>query len=156
VLESIQVDSGTIQLALIGVAPLWIVAVIGDVFWNRANIQASRNWLTLGFILLAATLPPLWSLCLYFCAWHSRRHTLKVLAGLPKQRAARQMMLLLTALSLALAAIAFYSLRPLVDSLTTAALSVFFVGLFALTVPHMVLIDYYLPRLSRRRDAQLA
>jgi beta-carotene 15,15'-dioxygenase len=154
VLEAMQVDSGNIQLVLIGVAPLWVVAVIGDVFWNRTNIGASRHWLTLAFILLAATLPPLWSLCLYFCAWHSRRHARQVLAKLSQQRAARQMMLLLTALSLGLAAVAFYLLQPLFESLTAAALSVFFAGLFALTVPHMVLIDYYLPRLSRLQAAQ--
>ena len=151
VLEAIQVEAGIIHIVLIGIAPLWVMAVIGDIYSNRTTIYVLRHWLTLFFILLAAILPPLWSLCLYFCGWHSRRHTLKVLAELPDQRSAWQMMLLLTLVSLGFAIVGVFWVQPVVESITAAALSVFFAGLFALTVPHMLLIDYYLPRLSRLR-----
>jgi hypothetical protein len=53
--------------------------------------------------------------------------------------------------SLGLAVISLYWVQPILESVTTAALSVFFAGLFALTVPHMLLIDYHLPRLFRPR-----
>ena len=54
-------------------------------------------------------------------------------------------MLAFTALTLSIAA-ALYLLFFQQVEIESAVLTVFFVGLFAVTVPHMILIDYYLPR----------
>jgi Brp/Blh family beta-carotene 15,15'-monooxygenase len=103
-----------------------------------------RKWLSAleyaGLLALAYVAPPLIYFTLYFCLLHSPRH----LSGLlryanPKQRPRLlRMALIYTVLTLILIAILYYFWSELpIDSLI---LRLVFIGLAAVTVPHMILI----------------
>ncbi len=94
-------------------------------------------------IAMAAWLSPLLYFAVYFCVIHSPRHLLRVVGLFPEQRGKGFTVSvgLLTLLSVlaALAAwgwLSFTGLQP-----DVAGLKVLFIGLAALTLPHMVLVD---------------
>ena len=115
-------------------------------FWHAGHGRVLAALELLLLPLLFAALPPLLGFAVYFCAWHAPRHLLewldesdwKVLAwsALPA-----------TAVTLAAMAGAAWWLSA-AATLPAAAVRVLFVGLSALTVPHM-LLDAMAPR--RRR-----
>lgn len=127
--------------------PVWGMACAALCFFAlKTRTYRSLAALAIGLTLIYS-LPPLWSLGLYFCVWHARRHTQWALAKLSNPGRAQKLKQNTTALTLLIALGAFY-VMPADISLTTAVIQLFFVGIFALTVPHMLLIDYYLPRHS--------
>lgn len=84
-------------------------------------------------------LPPLPAFALYFVGVHSARHFRKLFARILTGPRARQMFVLMSAVSIALfgmATVAFDA-TDFNDGLTKAI----FIGLAGLTVPHMLLID---------------
>lgn len=91
--------------------------------------------------------PPLLAFTIYFCGWHSARHTLETAEALMpgSLRAALANFALLaaplSAVTVVMAAGAWGLLRVSTPSLQTAPalLQVVFIGLAALTVPHMAL-----------------
>ena len=92
--------------------------------------------------LIFIALPPLIAFTLYFCAWHSLRQILLVSAGLDRKGPARALMAfgrqaLLPTGAVVLAGLCVWGAAGsgLGDRLS-AALTVVFVSLFALTVPH--------------------
>jgi Brp/Blh family beta-carotene 15,15'-monooxygenase len=100
-----------------------------------------------------AVLPPLLAFSTYFCLWHSPRHSLMVIAeaghtdlAAGVKRFVRDA-LLLTGLTIAGGAAAFYILQERFSS-AEATLQVVFVGLAALTLPHVLL-----PLMRRYRRA---
>jgi Brp/Blh family beta-carotene 15,15'-monooxygenase len=90
---------------------------------------------------LASILPPLISFALYFCLWHSRGHMLRLwrnLAPLERSRSLREAFSY-TVLAWIGLAIIFYLLKgTAADSLVQLT----FIGLAALTLPHMLLVDF--------------
>lgn len=95
-------------------------------------------------LLLIVVLPALWALCAYFCAWHARRHTHWVWSESSSVKQAWKHMLLFSGLAFGFAAAGYLTfLRD--TAMESAATIIFFVGLFAVTIPHMILIDFYLP-----------
>ena len=95
---------------------------------------------------------PLWSLSLYFCLWHARRHTRWVLACTKSPAEAKIWMLSIFSLTIIMGAAAYLLWLPTTAASTLTA-QIFFIGIFALTVPHMILIDYYLGNLLRDRQS---
>lgn len=91
-----------------------------------------------------AALPPLLAFAVYFCLWHSPRHSLLVIADADDRdltsgiRRFALGALPLTALTLAAGIIAWLLLRDAFGS-AAAVLQVVFIGLAALTVPHVIL-----------------
>ena len=90
---------------------------------------------------LAVTAPPLVSFTVYFCAMHSPRHILRTLNGMrgAAARSALATALWPTAAVLA-AAIGVASLASVIP-METRVMQLVFVGLAALTLPHMVLLE---------------
>jgi len=91
-----------------------------------------------------AALPPLLAFSVYFCLWHSPRHSLMVIAdaGYADFAAGMKRFVqgagLLTSLTIAGGAVAWFILqRPFSNA--DATLQVVFIGLAALTVPHVLL-----------------
>ena len=132
----------------------WIILALASVAERIFHGLLSSAVVALGFAALGVMSPPLWSLCLYFCAWHSRRHVISVLAELPNPTLGWISMILLTAATVLLALLAVIWL-PVSTVWSAAVTQIFFIGLFALTVPHMLLIDMYLPFARRvaKRDS---
>ncbi|MEM1203004.1 MAG: Brp/Blh family beta-carotene 15,15'-dioxygenase [Acidobacteriota bacterium] len=142
--------------AVIRVAGATALALAPAMLW--LCVHHFRRWLTYGraeggeVLLEISTLvglfwlaPPLISFLFYFCAWHSLRHTLETSEALipgKLKRALGHFALLaapLTAATLVLAISAWSILRATGMGAEPAILRVVFVGLAALTVPHMVL-----------------
>ena len=143
--SELNTDPATIKYALTLAFGGWLLACAALVYLAlRRRTHAAVAPLAIGLILIYC-LPPLWSLTAYFCAWHARRHTQQVLHTLPDAQGARALGRRITALTLLVSLTIGFMMVSSV-SLDTATIRLFFVGIFALTVPHMVLIDYYLPR----------
>jgi Brp/Blh family beta-carotene 15,15'-monooxygenase len=95
--------------------------------------------------LLAATVYPLISFALYFSLWHSPRH----LIALDIDKRALKPTLAATAATLLLAALIWRFVEPSMS----VATQVIFIGLAALTGPHLVVTELLKYRNSQRVDA---
>lgn len=127
-------------------APIYLLAlaalVIAAFSQRRFYVAAEVGTLVAVF----AALPPLLAFILYFCFWHAPRHSLRVMAA--RQCAgfrAASRSFVLAAMPLTLVTIAAASLTWAALLATghvppaTAALQIVFIGLAALTVPHVAL-----------------
>ena len=102
-------------------------------FWTALEMAAAG--------ILAIVAPPLVSFVVFFCGMHSARHILRTLnfSGRSSWRYVAGAALLPMAGVLAGSALAWVFLRD--TALDARVVQVVFVGLAALTVPHMVLIE---------------
>jgi Brp/Blh family beta-carotene 15,15'-monooxygenase len=107
------------------------------------------------FILLAmafAILPPLVSFALYFCIIHTGRHMSRiwhVLASTSSPRGLYRQAAGFTLISWLVGGAAFLWLET--GNLDAALLQVVFIGLAALTVPHMILVDGFFAKGQRHQ-----
>ena len=123
-----------------GMALPWCVGLGVTLVW-----QCRTNWLTtvevVSVSLLAVAAPPLLGFTVYFCVMHSARHAVRTRAfavelawGDLLKKAVAPMLV---------CAVAAAALWPTLSTMTfdAAVIRILFVGLAALTVPHMVLIE---------------
>lgn len=115
---------------------LWMMLVV--VRSSRRDGRFALEILALGLLALTAT--PLLGFAIYFCAMHSPRHILRTwqYAGVAPRRMALVALLPLLAV-LVLGLLGWYFLPP--ASADERTLKLLFVGLAALTLPHMVLVE---------------
>ena len=137
-------DTATVWLAI----DILTVGVIAAII--TCVVQASKNpkWaatvlelLLLGIIYAIA--PPLLGFAIYFCCIHSARHFRKIYATIKETVAGnniKNQAILFTVISWIGAGIAFWMFADFADPGPTI-LRITFIGLAALTVPHMILID---------------
>ena len=126
--------------ALGQMAAPWLAAtVLVCVLQARTSRRAAVELAALA--ALAVTAPPLWAFTAYFCAMHSPRHILRTLENLPGSAARNALALALWPTLAVLAVLALLGGllrdRPLQESV----MQLVFVGLAALTLPHMVLLE---------------
>jgi len=127
----------------------WLVSLFAYAIYSLYQARWRKSLLSLTLLIaLAYLLPPLVSFALYFCLWHSRSHLQRIWRNIPteqRQRSAREAVIYSL---LAYAAGAIYFLLQTnsgsasVSAVTPALLQLTFTGLAALTVPHMVLVDF--------------
>ena len=137
-------DTAAVWLAVDILTVGVIVAIITCVF------QASKNpkWATtvLELLLLGivyAIAPPLLGFAIYFCCVHSARHFRTIYATIKDTVSSgniKNQAILFTVVSWIAAGIAFWMFADFADPGPTI-LRITFIGLAALTVPHMILID---------------
>ncbi len=96
--------------------------------------------LGVGALLLA----PLWYFVLYFCAFHSPRHLLDEFRRLSERQRlyAGLTMLITTLAALTIAAVSGVHLSRFYESVNVMLYQLVFIGLAALTVPHMCLLEW--------------
>ena len=147
-------DTATVWLAI----DILTVGVIAAII--TCVVQASKNpkWaatvlelLLLGIIYAIA--PPLLGFAIYFCCIHSARHFRKIYATIRETVASdniKNQAILFTVISWIGAGIAFWMFADFADPGPTI-LRITFIGLAALTVPHMILIDGILNQKSSSR-----
>ena len=145
IFAQLRTDTELIKIGLSGILPLWALGFCALIYVALATRTVKSLAVPVLALALVPLLPPLWSLGLYFCFWHARRHTQQTVAQLSDKANARRLSYGITAITLGIALMVF-TIMPAEISLDTAIVRIFFVGIFALTVPHMILIDYYLPR----------
>ena len=108
-----------------------------------------------GLALVYYLLPPLVGFALYFCVVHSVRHVRHLWNDLRYNAYGHRRMLplavLFTGASWLAGAITLW-LMPTAETLDGAILRVVFIGLAALTVPHMMLVDGLFRRLPQNPD----
>ena len=137
-------DTATVWLAI----DILTVGVIAAII--TCVVQASKNpkWaatvlelLLLGIIYAIA--PPLLGFAIYFCCIHSARHFRKIYATIKETVAGnniKNQAIIFTIISWIAAGVAFWMFADFADPGPTI-LRITFIGLAALTVPHMILID---------------
>jgi Brp/Blh family beta-carotene 15,15'-monooxygenase len=105
---------------------------------TRAAMEQSVLWAS------ATVLPPLMYFAVYFCALHSIRHFTATMRAVPNgQRALGVAVVLSGVVTLvAVAATLLSPAGPVADP-TEQGIRVIFIGLAALTVPHMILVDRF-------------
>ena len=121
----------------------WALCLIITIFSYRQSRETEQSIVLFAGMSTAILAPPLWALCLYFCFWHARRHTSWVLSTFPPKSVALRFMFVFSLLPL-IGILSWFSFVPTELNLEGLPLQLFFIGIFALTVPHMLLIDYYL------------
>ena len=133
---------------------LWDIMMILLVFWIGGallhlyqTLRSKKQYLVgielIGLIALAWIATPLVTFAIYFCLFHSRRHFIfiwKQLQPISSKQVLINSALLLSAASWLIGAGLYWYLH-LEMSASNAALQTIFIGLAALTVPHMMLID---------------
>ena len=126
-------------LALLGGAALF--ALLGSVILSKqCRGQDAAEQLVL--FTAAFFLPPLVYFMVYFCALHSIRHFSLAMAKIAHIRRSLITAISLSALVIAAAALAAIQLQTVhYLAVDEAVFNVVFIGLAALTVPHMILID---------------
>lgn len=130
---------------------LWLalaaaLAWAGWVLLERSPQSRRTGTELISILALFALLPPLPAFALYFALLHAARSSERVLAKTEAPRRYRTLSLVATALTLAFALAAFSWLPPLTANHHQAAIQVVFIGLAALTWPH-VLLHAFLPML---------
>jgi len=127
----------------------WAASLFAYLIYSIYQPRWRKSLLSLAVLIaLAYLLPPLVSFALYFCLWHSRSHLQRIwrsIAPDQRQRSAQEAVAY-SLLAYAAAAIYFIlqtnSAPASVTAITPALLQLTFIGLAALTVPHMVLVDF--------------
>jgi len=116
---------------------------VAGIGWAAYRFRLNQPGLSLELLILGAAalfLPPLLFFITYFCGLHSTRHLQDTFGELSPHLPLGQI-LLVTLLTLPLALLA-YQFMP-ADTSTLAGLhTLVFGGLFALTVPHMLLVEW--------------
>lgn len=120
--------------------PVWLAA-FGIMLSYLPKTGGRETALLLLLVGLYFILPPLWSFAIYFCCVHSLRHFVvlntQIEGGLVKSGHLRQIALFSV---LPIALIFIFALQAQ-DHFTEALTAGLFIGLAALTVPHMILVD---------------
>jgi Brp/Blh family beta-carotene 15,15'-monooxygenase len=108
-----------------------------------------------GFIWIAAAcLSPLVYFVVYFCTLHSVRHFTGALEGLDNTRSALRVAILLSVVTALVGLIGFMTLqRSGTEIMEQSILQIVFIGLAALTVPHMILVDRFQHQTRARDDS---
>lgn len=119
----------------------WLAAtLLACLVHFRHSAQAAAELATLAILCVAA--PPLLAFCAYFCAMHSPRHVLRTLGRLRaaeiRHAVALALWPTLAVLVMAALLLGLTNELPLEHRVVQAV----FVGLAALTLPHMVLIEF--------------
>ncbi len=122
------------------------LGVIGTLLLIFDRGRLSR--LTAGELLIlticAISFEPLWYFIAYFCGLHSPRHLITEFRTMRKETrfAAYVVMLALTILTLGIAAVSGSHLEKYYANIDLAIYQIIFIGLAALTVPHMCLLEW--------------
>ena len=96
---------------------------------------------SVALVALALAAPPLAAFTVYFCAMHSPRHILRTFASLRAAQARNALMLALWPTLAVLVTAALFGLLASHLPIEARVMQLVFVGLAALTLPHMVLLE---------------
>lgn len=122
---------------------IWFIIVPFHFYFNHKDHD--KIYLARIFILgcMIYLTPPIVSFTIYFCFIHSLHHVYRILPSLKKnlkKRIIRNLFLIFTFLSWILGFLLFFFLMNY-NSLDNSLIKLTFIGLAALTFPHMILID---------------
>ena len=134
--------SALLILIIENIFPFYIIIVSTYLIYSFFYMEWLKYSLALTFfILIANFLPALLTFSLYFCFWHSRGHMLRIWKSIDVTERTSNIIetVSYTIVTWSLLAIAFFALN---DTFSTTLIKLVFIGLAALTVPHMILVDF--------------
>ena len=141
--------------------PIWLLGCL--LFFIKAKDLLKYEFIEMLFLaLILAYLSPLWGFALYFCLVHSLRHTKELLESLGfLSRDDYLSLIIIVVVSIVLIFIGAYMLQTI--TFDTGIIRAAFIGLAALTIPHIILIDWYsglnrikgLPSIKKRQHTFL-
>ena len=120
----------------------WLLCLTGYLFFVYRQVQYRKPLANLLFLIAMVFLfPPLISFSLYFCLWHSRGHMLRLWRNLERAERHRSAVeaAIYTIISWLTAGLMFYFYQ---GNSSITLINITFIGLAALTLPHMLLVDY--------------
>lgn len=150
-------SAGIVEIQRILCVVAWLVLPVAGLICGFDRTDWRGRVTLAALTLLAVALAPLLWFAVYFCALHAPRHLHRLLAdaGADAQRRLIGLAGTMTLVTL-IAAITFYlAIMPSSPDIDTALMNIIFVGLAALTVPHMALVDGVLTGLSHKGGAPL-
>ena len=123
---------------------VWLLGLI--IFFVKYPESSQRQILEIiTLATLLVILPPLWGFAFYFCFVHSIRHFLNLRKELSNLETSDVIALFMSSIAtITIVALAGFLLEG--NGMEESLLKVTFIGLAALTVPHMLLVDLY-PRI---------
>ena len=137
-------DTTYVWLAIDILTVVTVFAIITCVLQALNNSKWSVTVLELLLLgIVYAVAPPLLGFAIYFCCVHSARHFRKIYASIKQSvstTSIRNQAILFTSISWIAAGIAFWMFADFANPGPTI-MRITFIGLAALTVPHMLLID---------------
>jgi Brp/Blh family beta-carotene 15,15'-monooxygenase len=140
----INQDTAMVWLAINVLTVAVIVAIIACVSQAAKDVKWSATALELLVLgIVYALVPPLLGFAIYFCLVHSARHFRRILSTIKATvdfSNIKNQAILFTTISWIAAGIAFWMFADFADPGPTV-MRITFIGLAALTVPHMLLID---------------
>ena len=126
--------------------PLYLVIVSAYFCYSIYDKKWLFNSVSLIILILIAFLiPPLLTFALYFCFWHSRGHMLRIWQKVEIYER-RSYILETVGYTIFTWLILASGLWLLNGSLNESIIRMVFIGLAALTVPHMILVDFWANR----------
>jgi len=133
-----EAEASLIFLQMIGATSavlLWI---------DRTRLSVIRIAELFILAVSAYFLEPLWFFVVYFCGFHSPRHIVAEFRAMKKETRfkAYVVMLLTTILTLSIAAVSGSHLERYYMNIDMVMYQIIFIGLAALTVPHMCLLEW--------------
>ena len=121
----------------------WAVGLFAYGIYSIYQPRWRRTLLSLAILIaLAYLLPPLVSFAIYFCLSHSRGHMLRIWRSIRQNERRRSALEALIYSLLAYAAAALYFALQANSEIAPTLIQLTFIGLAALTVPHMLLVDF--------------
>lgn len=120
----------------------WLLCLSAYFFFAYQQVKYRKPLINLLILTgLVFLLPPLISFSLYFCLWHSKGHMLRLWHSLEVAERHRSTVeaAVYTVISWLAAGIIFYFYQEITS---IALINITFIGLAALTLPHMLLVDY--------------
>jgi len=125
-------------LQLIGIAAILLLLVD----CKRLSLLRLSELAILG--ITAYALDPLWYFVAYFCGFHSPRHLIAEFLAMHRETRLKAyiVMLALTIVTLAVAAVSGSHMEMYYESVDVVIYQIVFIGLAALTVPHMCLLEW--------------
>ena len=131
------------DIQLIFLQGLGVIGISLLVF-DRGRISRLSAGELLILIICATSFEPLWYFVAYFCGLHSPRHLIAEFRSMRKETrfSAYVVMLAVTILTLGIAAVSGSHLEKYYASIDIAIYQTIFIGLAALTVPHMCLLEW--------------
>ena len=144
------------RLFFLPVSKGWVVGAVFSIlhsfyrsFTSRARKRQMNGPILLCLVILSLVVPPLLAFTVYFCAMHSPRHIFRTLAlgEIGERNKILRSAIAPTAAVLLSFIIAVWLFE--IQSIEKSVLTIVFVGLAALTGPHMILLKLHQIRLLR-------
>ena len=130
---------------------LWLFSIPFHIYYNWQEIDRNYVLILIFIITLIYFFPPLLAFSIYFSMIHSFNHLKRIIPALKKRLSDRSILKLFLSFTFSswLMGLIILFLLIQTNSITDAVLKLTFIGLAALTFPHMILVDiFFRPKLK--------